>query len=102
MPNRDGRAGRRGVPATTVAAFLDHYTYTGFNPTITPVDGDPVRCRRINGKRLSPSWQRTIRRYRNGQVKHVSPRSLLALLHNFGFDLAEFHRWARAEGLPIT
>lgn len=105
MSNREGRAGRRGVPAHTLAAFLDHYTYTGHNPSLTNDWRVPVpldRLRRINGVHLDDSWVRSIRRWRNGQVKFVSTKGLAEALLRFGFDLPEFHRWAKAHDLPIT
>jgi hypothetical protein len=99
--NRYGAAGKHGVPASTVVAFLDHYTYEGRDPFAPYIDGRD-RAKRINGKAISPLMQRTIRRYRNGAVDHVSVKGLSHVLTEFGFDLAWFHGWCKLHRKPIT
>lgn len=101
--NKYGAAGRGGVPAETVVAFLDHYTYEGYNPTgrETAATVDLGRTKRINGRKITVSMQRTIRRYRNGQVTHVSPKGLLHVLVEYGFDLPWFHGWCKLHRKPI-
>ena len=88
--NRYGAAGRRGVPAASVAAFLDYYSYP---------DGD-TRRRRINGSFTDKAVQRTIRRYRNGQVGRVSESALKVLLGTFGFDRRWFDQWCKLHRKP--
>lgn len=93
--NRSGAAGRRGTPGTTLAAFLDHYTYTAHNS-----EGKAVRA--INGAWLTLSWQRSIRRWRNGDVKRVSVMGLAHALETFGFETPWFHKWAKDRDLPVA
>jgi hypothetical protein len=104
--NRTGAAGRKGVPAATVVAFLDHYTYTGTEYNGVGEHGAlaPVgpRVKRINGVTIPTSTQRSIRRWRNGQVQYVSAKGLAQVLLTFGFDLPHFHGWCKLHRRPIT
>jgi hypothetical protein len=104
--NKYGRAGKRGVPASTVVAFLDHYTYEGLNPEPVRVgqlgSPDNGRAKRINGITISAATQRAIRRWRNGQVEHVSVLGVSHVLAEFGFDLPWFHGWCKLHRKPIT
>lgn len=97
--NKFGAAGRRGVPASTLIAFLDAYTYEGFNPTLPPPQNQ--RAKRINGIIIPTSIQRSIRRWRNGQVEHISVRGLAHVLDTFGFTLVWFHQWCKLHRKPI-
>ena len=99
--NKYGAAGKGGVPAGTLVAFLDAYTYEGHNPSIAPVDGENVRARRINGIKIPAPIQRSIRRWRNGQVERVSTRGLCHVLDTFGFTLPWFHQWAKLHRKPV-
>lgn len=104
--NKYGRAGKGGVPAETLIAFLDHYTYEGAEYNGVGPHGAlaPVGPRRkfINGKQIPVSIQRSIRRWRHGQVEHVSTAVLLQVLTAFGFDLAWFHGWCKLHRKPIV
>lgn len=103
--NSYGAAGKGGVPAGTLVAFLDHYTYAGYNPQIDPVNYGTeanLHAKRINGVKISPATQRMIRRWRNGQVDRVSAKGLVHVLTEFGFDLAWFHGWCKLHRKPLT
>lgn len=104
--NKYGRAGKSGVPAATLVAFLDYYTYEGTDATGIGPGGIPVpvgpRVKRINGMSIPAPLQRAIRRWRNGQVEHVSPTGLAHTLASFGFDLPWFHGWCKLHRKPIT
>lgn len=91
--NKYGRGGKRGVPAPTIVAFLDHYTYTteGARPQ-----------KRINGRHVIPSDQRQIRRWRNGETDVVNAERLATFLVSYGFEIAWFHQWAKKNKLPIV
>jgi hypothetical protein len=89
--NRYGAAGRRGIPAETVVAFLDHYASLGAK-----------RPRTINGEPISAATQRSIRRWRNGQVDRVSERGLAHVLDEFGFDRTWFEKWAKLHRKPVA
>lgn len=90
--NRTGAAGRKGVPAATVVAFLDHYTY----------DDADTRRKRINGVLVTDSHVRAIRRWRNGHVDYVSVKGLASVLATYEFSLPWFHKWCRLHRKPIT
>lgn len=98
--NSYGAAGKRGVPASTLVAFLDHYTYEGYNPSFPPAGNR--RQKRINGVPITAVMQRTIRRYRNGAVDRVSTKGLAHILDVFGFDLPWFHGWCKLHRKPVT
>jgi hypothetical protein len=106
--NKYGAAGRGGVPASTVVAFLDHYVHEGYSPEAQAAAKSNVilpgynhRTKRINGVPIPVSIQRSVRRWRNGDVERVSAKGLAHVLDTFGFTLAWFHGWAKLHRKPI-
>lgn len=89
--NRYGRAGRRAVPAATVIAFLDAYTYE-----------EEGGRKRINGKAILEADQRQIRRWRNGATGGVNPNRLVPFLVCYDFTLPWFHKWCKLHRKPLT
>lgn len=87
--NRYGAAGRKGVPASTLVAFLDHYTY------------DTRHGKRLNSHPFGAHLARQVRRWRH-EGGLVSAHTVLTTLISFGFDLAWFHTWAKRHRKPIT
>lgn len=96
--NRFGAAGRGGVPADTILAFLNHYTYEASDPE----QGVPQRSKFINGRRIPESHKRTIRRLRSGDSTHVSARLLVEYLTFYGFDLPWFQGWCKLHRKALT
>jgi hypothetical protein len=90
--NRTGRAGRGGVNAETIVAFLDYYTYPD----------EDTRRKRINGHLLSAAQVRQIRRWRNGHTTHVNPAAWLRFLHELEFNLPWFHTWCKQHNRKVT
>lgn len=101
--NTYGRAGKGAVPAATAAAFFYAHSYEGFAPP--PARGvvadTHTRVRRIAGCSIPTAHARAFRRWQQGTT-HVSAATLLKVLAYYGLDLPEFHRWCRAEGLPVV
>jgi hypothetical protein len=88
--NRRGRAGKGGVPAASVVAFLDHYTYTH------------ARHKYINGEVIPEPLRRQIRRWHHQHTAGVNPAYLLVVLEQLRFNIAWFHAWCKERGYPVT
>jgi len=96
--NRYGAAGKGGIPAPTLLAFLDHYTYEADDNLHQPGS----RAKFLNGKRVPDEHRRSIRRYRSGDTTHVSAGHLFKVLTYYGFDLPWFQGWAKLHRKPLT
>lgn len=89
--NNHGAAGTGGYNPQVVVAYLDS------RMARVPQDSGQKTVV-LNGYRLSPDDQRTIRRWRN-QAKSVSQKGLNRMFKTYGLDVKTFKTWAKRRKL---